>query len=146
MTEFEGKFFTKFKFTGEQVVRYFQNALRDLSIARDDKHIEVKFNYAFNALIKAGIALMAAKGVKIRSVPGHHVKLIEKTAEILGDESIATLGNSMRMKRNEDFYGGGIFVSEKECREYLEFVEETLEKIKKEIHKNPGRTTGIGTK
>ena len=83
MTEFEGKFFTKFKFTGEQVVRYFQNALRDLSIARDDKHIEVKFNYAFNALIKAGIALMAAKGVKIRSVPGHHVKLIEKTAEIV---------------------------------------------------------------
>ena len=119
MTEFEGKFFTKFKFTDEQVKRYFQNALRDFSIAKDDKHIEVKFSYAFSALIKAGIALMAVKGVKVRSVPGHHIKLIEKTSEILSDESIAVLGNAMRMKRNEDFYGGGIFVSEKECRGQL---------------------------
>lgn len=131
MTKFETKYFQKLKFTEEQVRRYLDNAFRDLNIAKEDEHSEVKFNYAYNALIKAGIALLAAKGsVKVRSAPGHHVKIIEKMAILLGDESVMTIGNTMRMKRNEDFYGGGIFVSEKESSEYLNFVEKIVQKIK----------------
>jgi len=131
MTNFEAKYFTKFKFTEDQVRRYLDNALRDLTIADEDLHSEVKFSYAYSALIKSGIALLAAKGhVKVRSTPGHHVKIIEKMAALLGDESVLTIGNAMRMKRNEDFYGGGIFVSEKESGEYLNFVEKVVQKIK----------------
>jgi len=37
----------------------------------------------------------------------------------------------MRSKRNLDFYAGGIEVTEKECREYVDFVEEVLPKLKK---------------
>lgn len=68
--------------------------------------------------------------VKVRSVPGHHVKIIEKMAEILNDETIDDIGNIMRSKRNRDFYGGGIEVTEKECVEYIQFVENVLVKIK----------------
>ena len=68
--------------------------------------------------------------VKVRSVPGHHVKIIDKMAEILDYDTISDMGNIMRSKRNMDFYGGGIEVTEKECAEYIKFVEDVLEKIK----------------
>jgi len=134
MTVFEPKHFTKFKFTQEQIRRYFSNALRDFKIASEDKHLEVKFNYCYNALIKTGITLLAAKGgVKVRSALGHHVKIIEKMADVLNDEMVLTIGNAMRTKRNEDFYGGGIFISEKEAVEYLEYVKGILDKVEQLI-------------
>ena len=130
MTTFKPKHFVKFKFTPEQIRRYFDNATRDLKIAFEDDHVEVKFNYCYNALIKTGIALIAAKGgVKVRSVAGHHIKIIEKMSEILSDEMVMTIGNAMRTKRNEDFYGGGIFISEKESAEYLDYVSSVLKKV-----------------
>jgi hypothetical protein len=134
MTYFETKFFAKFKFTPEQIQRYLNNALRDFNIASDDDHLEVKFSYCYNAFIKAGIALIAAKGnAKVRSMPGHHIRIIEKMADLLGDEGVAIIGNAMRTKRNEDFYGGGIFVSEKEAFEYLKYVDNLLKKIQEAL-------------
>jgi len=134
MTKFESKYFSKFKFTPEHIRRYFNNATRDFKIASEDEHLEVKFNYCYNAFIKAGIALIAARGgVKVRSIAGHHVKIIEKMSEILNDKMIMAVGNAMRSKRNEDFYGGGIFISEKESAEYLEYVKGVLTKIEQLI-------------
>ncbi len=134
MTKFETKYFQRFKFEPSQIKRYFENALRDFTIAKDDAHLEVRFNYCYNSLIKAGIALLAASGgVKVRSIVGHHIKIIEKMAEILKDDSIITIANAMRMKRNEDLYGGGIFISEKEVEEYLEYTGNLINKVKIEI-------------
>ncbi|MBI3332910.1 MAG: nucleotidyltransferase domain-containing protein [Candidatus Omnitrophica bacterium] len=84
---------------------------------------EVRFSYSYQALIKMGVALLAKRGqVKIRSVPGHHVKVLEKLSELLEDEDILAVGNAMRMKRNDDFYGGGAVITEKEAEDYLKFV------------------------
>lgn len=131
MTEFDNKYFTKFKFTGEQLDKFLGNSLRDLKIAKEDEHLEVRFNYCYSSFIKAGIALLAAKGgVKVRSVTGHHVKIIEAMSEMLNDETVLAIGNAMRSKRNEDFYGGGIFISEKESVDYLDYVEKLVQKIK----------------
>ena len=92
----------------------------------------MKFTYAYQALIKGGIALIAKIGkVKIRSVPGHHIKILEKMSEILKEETIFTIGNAMRMKRNLDLYSGGEIITEKEANEYLEFVESVLKTIEK---------------
>jgi len=130
MTTFDPKYFSKFKFTPEQIKRYLNNARRDFKISSEDDHLEVKFNYCYNALIKAGIALIAAKGgAKVRSVVGHHVKIIEKMADILKDETVLAVGNAMRTKRNEDFYGGGIFISEKESAEYLGYVKDIIDRV-----------------
>lgn len=78
--KFEEAYFDKFKFTTEQIRRNFDNTLKDLNIAKKDKILEVKFNYAYTALIKSGIALLSLYQVKIKSVPGHHVKIVEKMA------------------------------------------------------------------
>jgi len=49
---------------------------------------------------------------------------------------IEDIGNIMRSKRNLDFYAGGIEITEKECREYINFVEEVLTKVKEAIRIN----------
>jgi len=131
--KFEDKYFVKFKFSKEQIEKNFRNALKDLGIAKKDKILEVKFNYAYTALIKGGITLLSYYQVKVRSISGHHIKIIENLAQILKDETIADIGNIMRSKRNLDLYAGGIEVTEKECREYINFIEKTISKIEKFI-------------
>jgi hypothetical protein len=51
----------------------------------------------------------------------------------LKDDSVDDIGNVMRSKRNTDFYGGGIEITEKESREYLEFVSSVVGKINRII-------------
>lgn len=131
--KFEDKYFNCFKFEQEQISKNFQNASRDFDIAVKDEILDVKFNYTYSALIKAGIALLSFKNVKVKSVPGHHSKIIEQISRILKDNSIMTIGNLMRSKRNLDFYAGGVEVTEKECKEFMEFTEKVLSKIEKII-------------
>jgi hypothetical protein len=128
MTATEKEFFQRLKFSEEEVLARFENARRDLEIAAKDAFPEVRFTYAFHALIKAGIALLAKEGLKVRSVPGHHVKILERMSETLKDPDILILGNAMRMKRNQDLYGSGELVSEKESKEYLAFVQKVLKR------------------
>lgn len=42
--KFEDTYFEKFRFTASQIKRNFDNALKDLNIAKKDKILEVKFN------------------------------------------------------------------------------------------------------
>ncbi len=106
MTSFESQFFQKVKFTPEQIKSYFTSAERDYAIAMEDKIPEVKFKFVYDAFIKIGIAVIAREGYKVRSQPGHHVKIIAKLSEIFGDENVDILGNVMRQRRNKDFYDG----------------------------------------
>lgn len=130
---FDKRFFKKQEFTKDQIQQYYRNALRDLDIAVRDTFLSVKFNYTYTAFMKAGIALLAFHQVKARSVPGHHVKIIEKTGEILEDEDVLTFGNIMRSKRNMDLYDGGIMVTKKEYKEYYDFTKKVFTKIRKYI-------------
>jgi ABC-type lipopolysaccharide export system ATPase subunit len=43
------------------------------------------------------------------------------------------MGEAMRFLRNQDFYGGGILVTDKDSREYLRFVERVLIEIELRI-------------
>ena len=130
--KFDQEYFRKFNFKPDDIKRYLRSALHDLEIAEKDPFFELKFTYSYQALIKTGITLLAKAGkVKVRSVPGHHVKILEKMAEILGDEDIRTIGNAMRMKRNTDLYGGGELMGEKEAKDYLRFVRKIIEEAKR---------------
>ncbi len=94
MSSFEQEYFQKFKFTPAQISRYIESAVRDLNIAQKDQFIEVKFTYCYQALIKIGMAVLAQKGgVKVRSVMGHHIKILNKLSEILDNPDILTVGN-----------------------------------------------------
>lgn len=130
MIQFESEFFKKFDFTPEEIKCFFESALRDLEIAKKDPFPEVRFSYSFQAIIKAGIALIAKAGqVKVRSIPGHHAKILAKMSEILKDHEVLTMGDAMRTKRNTDLYGGGRPVGEKEAADYLRFTEGVIQKV-----------------
>ena len=101
---------------------------KDLNIAKRSYIPEVIFKFSYDALIKLGIALIAERGYKVRSVVGHHVKILEKMAEILQNTDIEVIGNQMRQKRNTDLYEGGFLISKKDSQAYLEFIESVFKK------------------
>jgi len=125
--EFEDKYFKKFNFSRKQVENYLKSALKDLNIAKESKITEVKFQFAYNSFIKLGIALIACRGYKVSSRTGHHRKILEKIAEILNDKDILIYGNEMRKIRNTELYDGGIFISDKQTEEYLNFILQIFE-------------------
>ncbi|MFC1809136.1 hypothetical protein ACFL3D_03335 [Candidatus Omnitrophota bacterium] len=133
--KFDPKYFQKTSFSRSSIKKNLENALRDYEIACKDEFKEVKFNYAYMTLIKLGVAILSTQNMKVRSVPGHHVKLIEKIAELLKDDTIEVIGNVMRSKRNKDFYSGGIQITGKECNEYLDFIADVVKEAKKYIKK-----------
>jgi hypothetical protein len=125
---FQEEFFEKFTFTKDQIDKYFATAKKSLEIAENASVPDVTFNFSYNALIKIGIAEIASKGFRIRSHEGHHMKIIQSLSEILKDENINAFGNLMRRQRNLDLYNGGIFIAEKQSKEYLQFVKEIFKK------------------
>jgi len=136
MSSYDQGFFRKFKFTPTQVEQHIQSAERDYDIAKNDGYLDVKFTYCYQALIKIGIAILAKKaGVKVRSVMGHHIKILEKLSEILNDPDVLTIGNVMRLKRNKGLYDAGTTViTKKEVDDYIVFVNGIIQKAKKMIN------------
>jgi hypothetical protein len=133
MINFETQFFQKVGFTPEQLKQYFISAERDYGIAHQDEIPEVRFKFSYDALIKIGIVLIARHGYKVRSQPGHHVKIIEKLGEILADEDLDIFGNTMRQRRNKDFYDGGAIITETEAQQYVDFVALVIEKARNNL-------------
>lgn len=66
--------------------------------------------------------MIAIQGYKVRSVAGHHIKIIEALSSILGNEDISVYANNMRKTRNTELYDGGILITEKEAKAYLKFI------------------------
>lgn len=132
MINFDHKYFQKFDFRRNQTEKYLQAAHRDLKISKQSDIAEVRFQFAYNALIKLGIALISHFGYKVKSRSGHHIKILEKTALILDDKDIYSMGNRMRKKRNTDLYDGGILISKKEADEYKDWLKAIF--IKAEVY------------
>jgi hypothetical protein len=73
--EFEERFFARFNFSTGQVRIYLANARRDLEIAKQTDILDVKFNYAYSALIKGGNRLaqpFSAQGQEHPRPPGEN--------------------------------------------------------------------------
>lgn len=130
---FELEYFQKLNFTARQLTSYLKSAHRDLIIAKQTKVPEVIFQFSYNALIKYGIYLIAGRGYKVRSITGHHVKIIEKMAEILENEDISLVGNQMRKSRNAGFYEGEDLITQADAENYLVFVEKSLKENRKSL-------------
>ena len=125
--------FEKHSFTKKQIDTFIKSAERNLNIAKKNKEAEVVFLFSYNSLIKIAIAICASEGFRVKSKQGHHIGLLNKLAELLEDEDVELIGNEMRMRRNRDFYDGNIVISEKEAREYLNWVSEVFEDAKRKI-------------
>lgn len=128
---FEPNFFEKRKFEKKAIEKYFDSAARDFKIATDNSYPEVIFKFSYDSLIKAGITLIAFYGYRIKSRQGHHIKILEKLSQILNNKDIETMGEAMRKKRNFDLYDGGAIISDKEAREYLNFIKDIIRDVEK---------------
>jgi hypothetical protein len=128
---FESNFFEKRKFEKKAIERYFDGAIRDLKIAKDNRQAEVIFKFSYDSLIKTGLTLIAFCGYRVRSRQGHHIKILEKLSQILNNKNIEIMGEAMRKKRNLDLYDGGAIISKKEAEEYLNFIRDIIRDVEK---------------
>ena len=126
MIDFPSDYFQKFNFSQHQLDAYFKSTKHQLNIAINSQVPEVIFEFSYNALIKFGIYLLANRGYKVRSVPGHHIRILEKMSEILGNEDIFIFGDRMRQERNFNLYDEGRPFSHKEVKEFLEFISDLI--------------------
>jgi len=120
---YEPEYFQKFEFEETQIQKLLQSAEYELGKAKKFDDPDVMFKFSYDALIKFGIFLIAKDGHRVRSIRGHHIKIIEKISQILKNTEIYKTADKIRIKRNADLYDGCIIVSEKDSREILKFVE-----------------------
>ena len=129
MIDFPSDYFQKMKFTPGQLQQYLRSAENDLRIAQHSHVPEVIFKFSYDAFIKLGITMIARQGYKVRSVVGHHMKIIEKFSQLLRNVDVGVFGNKMRKMRNIDFYNGGAFITERDSKEFLLFVQSIFPRV-----------------
>ncbi|MDO8592247.1 MAG: hypothetical protein Q7R92_00570 [bacterium] len=128
--------FEEFNFSARQINNYFNAASRDFKIAADAAVPEVIFKFSYDALIKLAITVCAKNGLRIKARAGHHIELLKKLSEIIGDSEVETVGNIMRGKRNYDLYGGGVLISEKEAEGYRDWLKNIFIKAEDYLDEN----------
>lgn len=129
--------FENFIYPPGQIKRYYEAGVKDLHLASLAKAPELVFYACYNVIIKIAIAVCAKNNLKVKAQSGHHVELINKLAEYLGDNNVLDDANRMRRKRNMDLYGGGLFISEKEAINYLKFCRRLVARADKYLF--PGK-------
>ena len=130
MKKLDSQFFKKQTFTKEQLEAFERSAKEDLSIAGESEYTQVRFRFSYDALLKLGILMVAKQGYKVRSIPGHHIKILEALSLLSETPDVEVVADTMRQKRNLDLYEGGALISESEALEYLRFVRELFRSLK----------------
>jgi uncharacterized protein (UPF0332 family) len=126
----------------EQIGRFLAGAEKKLAAAKKTLEIDEEASYqlAYEAMLKASLGLMLSFGVRPRSLPGHHVTIIEFAGEKLGKEfkGLISMFNRMRRKRNQAIYEVTGLISKDEARQALQTAATYLEAIRNEIQRrNP---------
>jgi uncharacterized protein (UPF0332 family) len=92
----------------KQVREYLVSARSKANAARANLTIdlEVAYQIAYEAMLKASLALMLSYGQRQRAQLGHHIAIIEFAETKLGKAhpSLFSLFDRMRRKRNSAFY------------------------------------------
>jgi hypothetical protein len=98
-----------------QIEALLKEAILDLEEAHTIAHLAERATYllAYNALLKAGRALMLMHGF-VPAGRAHHKTVVEMTSAILGDEyrTLTDHFETMRRKRNEMTYEAGMLLSQ----------------------------------
>ncbi len=113
-----------------------KRACKDLKTAKRNlgEDDECSFNYAYNAMLRSGLALMFSKGFR-PDIKDKHLTIVRFASSILGNEFTRLINDYdfMRKKRNRFIYEPDIPCSMKEAREALKTAEEFVDKISKLI-------------
>lgn len=124
----------------EHIKRFIAGAEKKLSAAKKNLAIdeEAAYELAYEAMLKASLGLMLSFGLRPRSLPGHHVAIIEFVAGKLGKEHDAQVSmfDHMRRKRHQAVYDVVGFVSMHEAEEAVASAERYVAVIRDEIGKH----------
>ena len=126
--------FKKQKTSPEQVSGHLTGATKKLRSAQRlvSEDTEAAYQLAYEAMLKASLALILNQGFRPRSQVGHHVAIIEKAGIILGREAqdLLAVFDTMRRNRNAFLYEPTGFISEQETQDALKIARKYLNLVK----------------
>lgn len=126
----------------KQIMRFLDGAEKKLAAAKKTLSIDEEASYqlAYEAMLKGSLGFMLSFGVRPRSLPGHHVTIIEFAEKHLGKEfkGLISMFNRMRRKRHESIYDVTGLISRHEAEQALKTAKTYLRIIRRKIEKkNP---------
>lgn len=126
----------------DQINKVLERAHRSIKSAKTlikDGDEEGGFQFAYEAMLLSGRALVFSYGLRTRTIGSHKI-VVDFTEKILGKqyEILTRKFNKMRKKRNYLIYGIGLSISKTEAENAIRTAKEFIEKIKEIIQKkNP---------
>jgi uncharacterized protein (UPF0332 family) len=123
------------------ITNLIKRAFKDLETAERNlnEDEECSFNYAYNAMLRSGLALMFSEGVR-PEIKDKHLTVVKFVTSVLGDEFKTLINNYdfMRRKRHRFIYEPDIPCSINEAKDALKTARELSNVIYKLIKKkNP---------
>lgn len=123
------------------IANLIERAYVDIKTAKRniDDDEECAYNYAYNAMLRSGLALMFSEGFR-PEIRNKHLTIVRFASSILGDKLKRIINDYdfMRKKRNRFIYEPDIPCSVKEATDAIETAEEFVDKISRLIkEKNP---------
>lgn len=114
------------------ILSLIKRAYIDLKTAKRnlDEDKECAFNYAYNAILRSGLALMFSEGFR-PDIKDKHLTVVRFVSSLLGEEFKKLINDYdfMRKKRNRFIYEPDIPCSMKEAKDALKTAEEFVDKI-----------------
>ncbi len=115
------------------------SAERDIKAAGDNlgsSNYDWALAIAYNSMLSAGRALMAAKGYYPAS-EAHHLAVVQFCAAVLPSDSLglATTFNRYRIRRHDVVYGVAGSVGKDEAKTAIKNAESFLKKIREKVPK-----------
>ncbi|MBD3271582.1 MAG: hypothetical protein GF384_03475 [Elusimicrobia bacterium] len=127
--KFDKEYFKQQSFSDVELNNLKAAIIKTLHIASSNSEPEIIFHFAYMALLKIGIYYIAKEGYRIKSKPGHHIKIIDTLSTLMKNDDIAIIGNNMRKNRNLDIYSISVIITHGNAQEYLSFVQNIFNKI-----------------
>jgi uncharacterized protein (UPF0332 family) len=129
--------FKKQERSPEQVKAFYKGACQKLNTAYKltDEDPEAAYQIAYEAMLKASLAIILHHELRPRSQPGHHVAIIDMVGKIMGADYSNQIKafDEMRRNRNSFLYEPFGFVSSHELRDALNIVSDFLEAVQKKL-------------
>lgn len=115
-----------------------KRAYRDIKTAKRNINAdeECAYTYAYNAMLRSGLALMTAYGFR-PEIKNKHLTIVRFVSSVLGDEFRRLINDYdfMRKKRHRLIYEPDIPCSIKEARDAIKTAEQFVNKISQLIKK-----------
>ena len=123
------------------ILNLIKRAYTDMKTARRniEEDEECAYNYAYNAMLRSGLALMFMEGFR-PEIKNKHLTIVRFAGSVLGNEFKRLINDYdfMRKKRNRFIYEPDIPCSLKEAKDAVKTAEEFVDQIHKLIkEKNP---------